>query len=428
MTVHHHDDMVTLHHGHGHGHGHALAVAGELADGAVRTIVTSPPYFGLRDYGHDEQIGSEPTVAEYVDSLVALFRELRRVLADDGTLWLNLGDTYAAKARGSDAGWDKSRLSNPGSVQKRQAGSVRPLESRHRGMGAVIAEKNLVGIPWRVAFALQDDGWVLRSDIIWAKPNPMPESVTDRPTKAHEYLFLLSKGQRYFYDAASIADPIAASSRARLAQPKLTEQLGSTRANGGAKTNGAMNAVGPKFGGTKYGDSETVETRTKSGDEWTVPSGPFAGAHFAVFPPDLMRPCVRAGSRPGDVVLDSFSGSGTTRMVATQEGRRYVASTSTPISSTSAFAPGSRNQPLGWRWGRDRELQLPEEIANLVPEDARRRSDVLQKPSHACPDVVQERTRCGPWIAGEGPDSSESVGVHPADLDESVPRRFAGDE
>lgn len=291
MAEYHRDSTVTLH------HGHALDVARMLPTGSVRTIVTSPPYFGLRDYGHDDQIGSESTVAAYVDALVSLFRELRRVLADDGTIWLNIGDSYARNPQKGGSGTPNGR-------------NVAAMGYGGGSLGDR-PEKNLLGIPWRVAFALQDDGWVLRSDIIWAKPNPMPESVTDRPTKAHEYLFLLSKGPRYFYDAAAIAEPVAESSRARLAQPNLSEQAGSTRANGGAKTNGAMKAVG---------QSTTANKRTV----WTVPTVPFSGAHFAVFPPELVRPCVLAGSRPGDVVLDPFSGSGTTGMVATQEGRRYV--------------------------------------------------------------------------------------------------------
>jgi len=196
--------------------------------------------------------------------------------------------------------------------------------------------KDLVGIPWRVAFALQADGWYLRSDIIWAKPSPMPESVRDRPTKAHEYLFLLSKSERYYYDAEAIAEPVTASTVARLSQAGIALQAGSFRVPG--KTNGPMKAVAPRFGGAKYGDSGDPRHSTKSGNAyeiaeggkrnrrtvWTVPTQPFGEAHFATFPPDLIRPCVLAGSEPGDTILDPFSGAGTTGLVALQHGRNYV--------------------------------------------------------------------------------------------------------
>lgn len=332
MSLYYTDDLVTLH------HGKALAVARDLEAGSVQTIVTSPPYFGLRDYGVEGQAGAESTVAEYVDGMVALFHELRRVLANDGTLWLNLGDSYVSKPPGNIRGVsERSGLAGANSEKYRQtliAGVGTKRDTTHTGLG--LAEKNLIGIPWRVAFALQGDGWILRSDIIWAKPNPMPESVTDRPTKAHEYLFLFAKSPRYYYDAEAISEPVADSTTARLSQVGLVAQTGSHRANGGAKTNGAMKAVGPRFGGSKYGDDDTEQTRTKSGNEyvgtgrankrtiWTVPTVPFSAAHFAVYPPELIRPCILAGSRVGDTVLDPFSGSGTTGMVATQEGRKYI--------------------------------------------------------------------------------------------------------
>lgn len=318
MTIHYTDDTVTLH------CGDSLEVARGLESGSVRTIVTSPPYFGLRDYGEDGQYGGEATVSEYVETMVALFRELRRVLADDGTFWLNLGDSYASASASGPQGRDGMRNGRRFTANKvpAKAGAVAP--------------KNLLGVPWRVALALQDDGWILRSDIIWAKPNPMPESITDRPTKSHEYLFLFAKSPRYYYDAAAIAEPVAASTVARLAQSGLDAQEGSTRANGGAKANGTMKALAPRFGGSKYGDDDSPEHRTKSGNEyvsngkankrtvWTVPTVPFGEAHFAVYPPELIRPCILAGSAPGDTVLDPFSGSGTTGMVATEEGRKYV--------------------------------------------------------------------------------------------------------
>lgn len=248
------DDMVTLH------HGDALDAACSLADVSVQSIVTSPPYFGLRDYGAQGQMGAESSVREYVARLVALFSELRRVLKDDGTLWLNLGDSWASTAPGTR----NAPMKKGGSPE--QWANMRP-DLRPEGITA----KNLIGIPWRVAFALQKDGWVLRSEIIWSKPRGM-ESVRDRPSKSHETIFLLSKRQKYFYD------------------------IDATRKESGANLT-------------------TV---------WAHNAIPFPDAHFAVYPPELIRPCILAGSRPGDTILDPFSGSGTTGMVAIEEGRKYI--------------------------------------------------------------------------------------------------------
>jgi len=271
-----------------------------LPDGVARCCVTSPPYFGLRDYGHEGQIGLEPTPEEYVARLVEVFRGVRRVLADHGTLWLNLGDSYAGSwgARGRGEGTNAPRP---------DLETIYGTDAPNRSVVG-LKSKDLIGIPWRVAFALQADGWYLRSDIIWHKPNPMPESVRDRPTKAHEYVFLLSKSPQYFYDAEAIAEPITESSKARLSQPNLANQIGSDRVPG--KTNGNMKAVG----------SETRNARTV----WTITTKPFKGAHFAVFPPDLAERCILAGSAPGDTVLDPFGGSGTTGMVAVSRGRNAI--------------------------------------------------------------------------------------------------------
>lgn len=298
------DDLVTLH------HGTAVTVADRLAPGSVRTIVTSPPYFGLRDYGHDDQIGAESSVGEYVDSLVATFAALRRALTDDGTLWVNLGDSYNAKP-GQRKVTDKA-----GAKQQTKRGSTGSPSINVEGLTA----KNLLGVPWRVAFALQDDGWILRSDIIWAKPNPMPESVTDRPTKAHEYLFLFAKSPKYFYDADAIKESaVTGFNGSEFHTGKTADhQLGraSTQPRfGGTKQNG-----GRTYSGNEYAPNGLANKRTV----WSVSTVPFAGSHFAVYPPELIRPCILAGSARGDTVLDPFSGSGTTGMVATQEGRRYV--------------------------------------------------------------------------------------------------------
>lgn len=296
MTLHYEDDTITLH------LGDALEVSRTLATGSVRTIVTSPPYFGLRDYGIPGQYGAEDSVEQYVDQMVTLFRELRRVLTDDGTLWLNLGDSYASGSRTS------------------YAYDPKLPERAHLRPKSDLEAKNLLGIPWRVAFALQEDGWILRADIVWAKPNPMPESVTDRPTKAHEYLFLFAQAPQYFYDAEAIKEPaLTGFNGSEFHTGKTGEhQLGRASKQprfGGNKQNGGRTYSGKEYVPTGMANKRSV---------WTVPTVPFSEAHFAVYPPDLIRPCVRAGSEPGDTVLDPFSGSGTTGMVATEEGRKYV--------------------------------------------------------------------------------------------------------
>ena len=322
----------------------------EIPEGSVRTCVTSPPYFGLRDYGTasweggdgncdhiqdesktkqfgnpefnenrpsrkktktkgfyyekecekcgakrvDSQIGLEQSPNEYVEQLVQVFREVKRVLADDGTLWLNLGDSYAG---------NNSRASDNG-----RAGYGNEREGVFKRGGEGLKTKDLIGIPWRLAFALQADGWYLRSDIIWAKPNPMPESVTDRPTKSHEYLFLLTKSPRYYYDHEAIKEE--------------------------SVTNTEGQSI--RFGGSKYGDSTDPKHATKSGniyedtgkrnkrDVWTIATKPFKGAHFAVMPEALVEPCILAGSAEGDTVLDPFTGSGTVAVVANRHGRNFV--------------------------------------------------------------------------------------------------------
>jgi DNA modification methylase len=263
----------------------------------AQMCVTSPPYFGLRDYGHEGQIGLEKTPDEYIAAMVEVFRCVRDVLADDGTLWLNIGDSYASTAPGTrNAPQTKGSKTSP-----EQWGNFRP-DLRAHGL----KPKDLIGIPWMLAFALRADGWYLRQDIIWHKPNPMPESVRDRCTKAHEYIFLLSKSDRYYFDHESIKE-----------QAKVSSE-------------------GIRFGGSKYGDSNDPKHATKSGNVskeyerankrsvWTVATQPYSGAHFATFPPALIEPCILAGSRLADIVLDPFMGSGTTAQVAQQLGRQYI--------------------------------------------------------------------------------------------------------
>ena len=351
-----------------------------MPDCSVHCCVTSPPYFGLRDYGTakweggdqncshsvggqvqdnkapgaittgqrpgvdasrcrkcgarrvDSQIGLESTPDAYVAELVAVFREVKRVLRDDGTLWLNLGDSYngyMANQRGT------------GLETERQ--SARKYIEPGAGLRfGGLKNKDIIGIPWRVAFALQADGWYLRQDIIWHKPNPMPESVTDRCTKAHEYIFLLAKSPRYYYDAEAVAEPVAPASIERLSQPNLEAQAGSSRVPG--KTNGNMKAVGrggrnafrgqghfrdgengpANRDGRNMKDIAVGEDKRNRRSVWTVTTKPYREAHFATFPPDLIQPCIRAGCPAGGTVLDPFGGSGTTGEVAASEGRDAI--------------------------------------------------------------------------------------------------------
>jgi DNA modification methylase len=283
-------------------HGDCLGVLRTLAPGSVRCCVTSPPYFGLRDYGVAGQIGMERTPEEYVARLVGVFRETRRVLADDGTLWLVLGDSYAR-----ELGKGQHKPGDPG----KQDYIITSGNGRAASMCVPdgLKPKDLIGIPWRVAFALQADGWWLRSDIIWSKPNPMPESVTDRPTKAHEYVFLLSKAERYYYDAAAIAEDAIHAGRLVLASgPGAKNGVGQHRETAAGFTQHDT-AVGP-----------TRNARTV----WAIATQPFKGAHFAVMPSELARRCILAGSAPGDTVLDPFGGSGTVGAVAVEWQRNAV--------------------------------------------------------------------------------------------------------
>ena len=305
----------------------------DIPDKSVQCCVTSPPYWGLRDYRHDGQIGLEQTPEDYVAEMVAVFREVWRVLADDGVLWLNLGDSYAGSGKGRNA--DGTANVAPDSKQATSLGTI--IGKLNKASSEGLKPKDLVGIPWRVALALQADGWYLRQDIIWHKPNPMPESVRDRCTKSHEYVFMLTKSPKYYFDSAAIAEPLAESSKQRLAQD-IENQRGSDRVPG--KTNGTMKAVssGIRFGGSKYGDSDDPKHATKSGNTWvaepdgkrnrrsvwTITTKGFKGAHFAVMPEALVEPCILASSRPGDTVLDPFTGSGTVAVVALRHGRNFV--------------------------------------------------------------------------------------------------------
>jgi len=300
-------------------HGDCLDVMRAMAPASADCCVTSPPYWGLRDYGVDGQLGLESTPAEYVARMVEVFREVRRVLKDDGTLWLNLGDSYMGGGGGN--------YGTGASVASGHGQHLTNVRNRPDFIAATgLKSKDLCGIPWRVAFALQADGWYLRSDIIWAKPNPMPESVTDRPTKAHEYLFLLSKSERYYYDSGAIAE----------------ESIIGVREGG---TN-AYNLVTQTGGRDTQNLGGSNGTRNKR-SVWTVATEPFPGAHFAVMPTALVKPCVLAGCRPGGTVLDPFTGSGTVGWVAVENGCGFVGSELNPeyVAIARARIAAAANAP-----------------------------------------------------------------------------------
>lgn len=306
--------------------GEALETLRQLPDGCCSTCVTSPPYYGLRNYGENGQIGLEPTPEEYTERLVEVFREVRRVLADDGTLWLNIGDSYAGSGKGRNKdGSFNEKAENIQSSGQRDSRISRTISKQG------LKRKDLIGIPWLLAFALRADGWYLRSDIIWEKPNAMPESVKDRPTRAHEYVFLLSKSMRYYYNAEAVMEPAVGFYNAAPAGSKGTGKPNSRRRGnsrtfrgGGAYTHdqAAENSASIERQSHGLVPNETGKRNRRS--VWTVATRPYQGAHFATFPEELVRPCILAGSRPGDTVLDPFCGSGTTGAVATQEGRDFI--------------------------------------------------------------------------------------------------------
>jgi DNA modification methylase len=294
-----------------------------LVDACVDCVVTSPPYFGLRDYGVGNQIGLERTPVEYVATLVDVFREVRRVLKPEGVCWLNLGDSYAVS---------RSYQVTPTKWKALDFG-----KSNATTVPVGMKSKDLMGIPWRVAFALQADGWYLRSDIIWHKPNPMPESVTDRPTKAHEYLFLLTKSERYYYDADAIAESCESSIERR-------QGFTSRRAVGGMNIAASGNESKP------YTEQDWRSDTRNRRSVWTIPTMPYAGAHFATMPEKLVEPCILAGCPMGGRVLDPFSGSGTVLAVAERLGRRGVGVDLNPAYHELAKV---RTAQRGLRFGTD---------------------------------------------------------------------------
>ena len=281
----------------------------ELPDKSVNCVVTSPPYWGLRDYGNEGQLGLEKTPQEYVERMVDVFREVRRVLSDDGTLWLNIGDTYKPNGKGAmKAGFNERYFGKKFDSDKQSAQENHLDRSAFK---ADVKEKELVGIPWRLAFALSDDGWYLRQDIIWAKPNVMPESVRDRCTKSHEYLFLMTKSPKYYYDHIAIKEPVS--------------EVSLKRAKSGWKTNRPSAKTSPDgINVEKMGERFVNPTGRNKRDVWFIPTASFKGAHFAVMPERLVEPCVLAGCPEGGVVLDPFFGSGTVGVVAKRNNRNYI--------------------------------------------------------------------------------------------------------
>jgi DNA modification methylase len=283
--------------------GDALVELRKLTDESVNCCVTSPPYWGLRDYGVPGQLGLEKTPEEYVARMVEVFREVRRVLRSDGVFWLNLGDTYSAQR------WTGTGKGQPMNKYRDGQRDINPEKATG------LPDKNLVGIPWRVAFALQADGWWLRQDIIWAKPNPMPESVRDRCTKAHEYIFMLTKSARYWYGAEAVKEPVCEVSLKR-AEYGWDCDRPSTK----------NNALGDKAGihtekmGTRFVNPEGRNLRSV----WTITTKPYAEAHFATFPPEIPERCIKAGCPKGGKVLDPFFGAGTTGLVAMRLGREFI--------------------------------------------------------------------------------------------------------
>lgn len=354
--------------------GDVRAVLRQMIDAGVQvhTIVTSPPYWGLRSYlpkGHPDkafEIGSEPTIGEFIATMVEVFDLCRQVLRDDGTMWVNMGDSYVGN-RGAAWGPSPSSTAARAMTASRRRDNALIPRSDVRVQG--LKPKDLVGQPWRLAFALQDAGWWLRQEIIWSKPNPMPESMRDRCTKSHETIFLLAKSESYYFDQQAILEPVSPNTHARLAQ-NIQAQIGSERANGGGKSNGNMKAVGrvpagwatgterqhdevagrytdarklyPGNGvGFGHGFDKASKPRVKNNssfDEamavmpternrrsvWTVPTESYSGAHFATYPRKLIEPCILAGAPAGGIVLDPFFGSGTTGQVAQQLGRQFI--------------------------------------------------------------------------------------------------------
>ena len=291
--------------------GDCLESLKKLEDQSVHTCVTSPPYYGLRDYGVEGQLGLEQTPKEFVDNLVNVFKEVKRVLRDDGTVWLNIGDSYGAQ---NGKGFNTNAISgstNRSTEMQKKYGNISSHGTMKERTG--LPPKSLIGIPWSVAFAMQDDGWILRQDIIWNKPNPMPESVKDRCTKAHEYIFLFSKSKKYYYDNEAIKeDSVTVNSKGERGKPNSAKNIGkSTEDVDGFDVRGGFKNM-------------KAQPKKNKRSVWTVATKPYKEAHFATFPPKLIEPCVLAGCPEGGTVLDPFGGSGTTAEVSHNNNRDTI--------------------------------------------------------------------------------------------------------
>lgn len=307
--------------------GDALSVLRRISDNYIDCCVTSPPYFGLRDYGTEGQIGLEESPQQYVDKLVEIFREVRRTLRPEGTLWLNIGDSYAGSGKGRNKdGIFNERAANFQSYGQRKSCITKTAISQET------KRKDLIGIPWLLAFALRADGWYLRQDIIWYKPNCMPESVTDRCTKSHEYIFLLSKSPKYYFDYEAIQEPAVGFDKSSPRGSLGTATPNAGRRKGNAKT---FRGGGAYIGGKSFNNNADVEREShgnapnetglrRKRSVWSVSTVGSKEAHFATFPEKLIEPCILAGCKPGGVVLDPFLGSGTTAVVAEKSGRSFI--------------------------------------------------------------------------------------------------------
>jgi DNA modification methylase len=321
--------------------GDALTVLRTLPAESVNCRVTSPPYWGLRDYGVEGQLGLERTPEEYVDNMVEIFREVRRVLRNDGTCWVNLGDSYATSGGTGHQGKHGARAT--------RTHTQRNLKRKADSFG--LKPKDLVGAPWRVALALQEDGWWLRRDIIWHKRNPMPESVKDRPTCAHEYVFFLTKCQHYYYDHKAVMEPASKDTHARYARGRseshkwadggpgnqtLARSLKHMVRADGVNPKAAANSPGSKQNASFSAAVKDIVPMRNKRSVWTVSSEAFPGAHFATFPRKLIEPCVLAGCPEGGTVLDPFFGAGTTGVVANRHGRRFIGIELNPVYAQMA--------------------------------------------------------------------------------------------